>query len=194
MAIKILKEGQKEFAAHCIWCGCEFTYEISDLRLSAAGDKLECPTCGKAYYHNVRARDPVVLNPQPSIPFTTYNDPCEGCAWKDFSNQNWNYVGDTPCTWCTKKQVTNTVPTGITISGADRTPCNCDATSTCSSCAGSTGTTTANLDLKKFKEKTVDIDLTCLYQGDVWKSCNDCGAENSCCGDSESSCACKHTK
>lgn len=75
MAIKILKEGQKEFAAHCKWCGCEFTYEISDLKLSVTGDKLDCPCCGKTYYHAMQPQEPVVLNPPPSIPFTTYSDP-----------------------------------------------------------------------------------------------------------------------
>ena len=39
--IKITKHGQKEFHGFCTWCGCEFTYEISDLKLSATGNKLD---------------------------------------------------------------------------------------------------------------------------------------------------------
>lgn len=177
MSIKILKEGQKEFTAHCKWCGCEFAYEISDLKLSATGDKLDCPCCGKTYYHTMQPQEPGVLNPQPSIPFTTYSDPCEGCVWKDFSNKNWNYVGDTPCTWCHKRQVTNAAPTGITLAGADRIPCNCDATSSCSKCSGAANvgiSTTNSVDVSKFKEKIVDLDLTCLCKGDVWRTIEDC--------------------
>ena len=110
--IKITKPGQKEFYAFCKWCGCEFTYEISDLKLSATSDKVECPTCGKDYYHTSMVQDPTIpggIWPLQTLPFTTYNDPCEGCAWKSSLGQLGTYVGDTPCTWCNKKQVTNKV-------------------------------------------------------------------------------------
>ena len=51
MAIKVIKPGKKEFHGFCTRCGCEFTYEISDLKLSATSNKLNCPTCGNTYYH-----------------------------------------------------------------------------------------------------------------------------------------------
>lgn len=178
MSIKVIKNGQKEFHGHCKWCGCEFTYEISDLKLSATGDKLDCPCCGKIYYHTMQSQEPAVLNPQPLIPFTTYSDPCEGCAWKNFSNKNWNYVGDTPCTWCTKKQVTNAVPGGSTLQraldlaitpecGSDRTPCNCGPNAVCSKCSGGSD-----------NGYTITTSSSCMCHGDVWKTtedyCNNC--------------------
>ena len=112
MAIKITKPGQKEFHGFCKWCGCQFTYEISDLKLSATGDKLDCPTCGKTYHHPSMVQDPTIpggIWPLQTLPFETYNDPCEGCAWKDNLGKLGTYVGDTPCTWCAKKQITNLV-------------------------------------------------------------------------------------
>lgn len=75
------------------------------------------------------------------------------------------------------------------MSGADRIPCNCDATSSCSKCSGTADNgiitaTNCGVDVSKFKEKTVELDLTCMCKGDVWKSCDDCqggcsGSDNS---------------
>lgn len=180
MAIKITKAGQKEFHGFCKWCGCEFTYEISDLKLSATSDKLECPTCGKTYYHTMRIQDPTIpggIGPLQTIPFiTTYKDSCEGCAWKEYNSQNFNYVGDTPCTWCTKKQVINTTPNGSTLQGtlnlainpecgSDRTPCNCGLNAVCSKCSGGSD-----------KGYTIATSSSCMCQGDVWKTITDCCA------------------
>ena len=115
MAIKITKAGQKEFHGFCKWCGCEFTYEISDLKLSATGDKLDCPTCGKTYHHNMMIQDPTTPGgigrlqdiswPPEPIPCTVDKaDPCAGCAWKENLMRDGLYVGDTPCTWCNKNR------------------------------------------------------------------------------------------
>lgn len=102
--IKITKPGQKEFHGFCKWCGCEFTYEISDLKLSATSDKLSCPTCGKDYHHPSMVQDP----PLPSgIGYqwpSDSTDPCAGCVWRENLLRDGLYVGDTPCTWCNKNK------------------------------------------------------------------------------------------
>ena len=42
MAIKIIKEGIKEFHATCPFCYCEFTYEQEDIHEGI----VNCPCCG----------------------------------------------------------------------------------------------------------------------------------------------------
>ena len=46
--IKIVKPGKKEFTAICGKCGCEFTYELSDL---ICRSYVPCPECHDEYYH-----------------------------------------------------------------------------------------------------------------------------------------------
>lgn len=46
--IKIIKPGKKEFIAICGKCGCEFTYELSDLSLN---NYVPCPECHDGYLH-----------------------------------------------------------------------------------------------------------------------------------------------
>lgn len=41
MAIKIIKQGVKEFHITCPYCGCEFTYENEDVHNS----EVICPCC-----------------------------------------------------------------------------------------------------------------------------------------------------
>ena len=150
MAIKITKPGQKEFYGFCRWCGCEFSYEISDLKLSATGDKLECPCCGKDYLHQSKVQSPTIPGgtwPLQGLPIETYDDPCKGCAWTEFNRQNINYTGDTPCTWCLKNQVTCGVQSGTTLNDLLNQPfnqkleeyskqCNCDDNAVCAICSG----------------------------------------------------------
>jgi len=117
--IKITKPGQKEFHGFCKWCGCEFTYEISDLKLSATSDKVSCPTCGKDYHHPSMVQDPTIPggvgygrlqditwppDPIPCTPDMTKTDPCAGCAWRENLLRDGLYIGDTPCTWCNKNK------------------------------------------------------------------------------------------
>ena len=54
MAIKIIKEGKKEFITKCSYCGCEFSYDITDLRKSPISREqmIECPYCKQTHYHN----------------------------------------------------------------------------------------------------------------------------------------------
>ena len=45
--IKIIKDGQKEFIAKCSTCGCEFSYQLIDVKLSS----VVCPCCGNYVAH-----------------------------------------------------------------------------------------------------------------------------------------------
>lgn len=202
MAIKITKPGQKEFHGFCNWCGCEFTYEISDLKLSATGDKLDCPTCGKDYHHPSRNKSgPVPLElpnitwppePIPCIePNTTQTDLCAGCSWKEYLKQGGIYVGDTPCTWCTKNRfnVITAQPSindyitlcGVKSQEAHLTTkeCNCGPNAVCSKCSGTSGTISATNDgisqgiATKQQGKTTNT-VDCLCNGDVWRAIEDC--------------------
>jgi len=153
--VKVIKPGQKEFYATCDMCGCEFTYELSDLNLSCSLNKVACPTCGKDYYHKSqngggygidylnwpKAGEPIPCTDQAK-------DPCAECDWMKNLLKNGTYVGDTPCTWCPKNKFScNTSGGSILQSGsypeahlADRT-----ISSTSSSCSAGT-TATIHLD------------------------------------------------
>ncbi len=146
--IKITKPGQKEFHGFCKWCGCEFTYEISDLKLSATSDKLDCPTCGKSYHHQSMVQNPTIpggigypwQTVGDTIPCETNRaDPCAGCAWRENLLRDGVYIGDTPCTWCNKNRFNSSASTGITLFGTTKvppeaylTPCS-DSSSCCTS-------------------------------------------------------------
>lgn len=39
--IKIIKDGQKDFIAKCPTCGCEFSYQLIDIKLGS----VTCPCC-----------------------------------------------------------------------------------------------------------------------------------------------------
>lgn len=39
--IEVIKHGLKKFKVTCTNCGCEFTYELSDI----VGSGIECPDC-----------------------------------------------------------------------------------------------------------------------------------------------------
>lgn len=195
--IKITKPGQKEFHGFCTWCGCEFTYEISDLKLSATGNKLDCPTCGKEYHHPSMVQDPTIPGgiglkdltwppePIPCTPDMTKTDPCAGCMWRENLLRDGIYVGDTPCTWCNKNKF-NTI-TSIQPSLNDYTTtcvnqldthltkdCNCDENAVCSKCSGTLGTTTT---LMHFDVKEPTGKVTCMCEGDIWNTCG-CCADN----------------
>ena len=45
--MKIIKEGQKEFIAKCSTCGCEFSYQLIDIKLGS----IVCPCCGHYVAH-----------------------------------------------------------------------------------------------------------------------------------------------
>ena len=200
MAIKITKPGQKEFHGFCTWCGCEFTYEISDLKLSATGNKLECPTCGKDYFHQSMVQDPTIPGgigrlqdiswppePIPCTPDMTKADPCAGCTWRENLLRDGIYVGDTPCTWCNKNKFNIATAVMPNQSFSDYTTlcggkapdahftgkeCNCDENAVCSKCSGTSSTTTTLNTCKESGKETGKA--TCLCEGDVWKTITEC--------------------
>ncbi len=125
MAIKIIKQGVKEFHITCPFCGCEFTYEKEDV----CNSEVICPCCSTNLPHKggigtvsttpspipiwynqqvapdgYKIRDG--LNKRPlTLPdgATLINNEncCEGCP----NNPKYlktPYVGDTPCQWCQK--------------------------------------------------------------------------------------------
>lgn len=47
--IKIIKDGQKDFIGKCRTCGCEFSYQLTDLSLGS----VVCPCCGGYITHKV---------------------------------------------------------------------------------------------------------------------------------------------
>lgn len=146
--IKITKPGQKEFHGFCDRCGCEFTYEIVDLKLSAIGNKVSCPTCGKDYQHPAMVQNPTIPGgigyqwPTGITPLTPVEpdktDPCAGCAWRENLLRDGLYIGDTPCTWCNKNRFNNSITTGTVLLGTTKNPPEayitpCADSSSCSS-------------------------------------------------------------
>jgi hypothetical protein len=189
--IKIVKSGQKDFYATCDMCGCEFTYELSDLKLSCSSNKVACPTCGKDYYHKPQNGGGYGIDylnwPKGAepIPCTDQNkDPCAECDWMKTLLKNGTYVGDTPCTWCNKNKFSCSTSGGsILQSGsypeAHLTDCNCGPNAVCSKCAGTSGTITTasnadNYGTTSKEQSNVTKTVDCLCTGDVWKTISDC--------------------
>ena len=122
MAIKIIKQGTKEFHITCPYCGCEFTYEKEDVYNS----EVICPCCSKGLPHKGiigtvgtnPSAVPIWYNQQvapdgykirdclnkPLPDWATKSDNlsgCEGCP----NNPKYlktPYIGDSPCQWCQK--------------------------------------------------------------------------------------------
>lgn len=121
MAIKIIKQGTKEFHITCPYCGCEFTYEKEDVYNS----EVICPCCSKGlphkgiigtvgtnpsavpiwYNQQVAPDDYKIRDLNKSFPdWATKSDNlsgCEGCP----NNPKYlktPYIGDSPCQWCQK--------------------------------------------------------------------------------------------
>ena len=112
MAIKIIKQGVKEFHITCPYCGCEFTYENEDV----CNSEVICPCCltnlpHKGVIGTVNATPfqmPIWYNQQVAPDGYKIRDglnqpdnPCEGCP----NNPKYlktPYIGDSPCQWCQK--------------------------------------------------------------------------------------------
>ena len=126
MAIKIIKQGVKEFRITCPYCGCEFTYENEDVHEGI----VSCPCCGAILDAKQRMSGRVdeaplptnggygtITNPHGTYPYNdlvyrpltlpegaTKSDNlsgCEGCP----NNPKYlktPYIGDSPCQWCQK--------------------------------------------------------------------------------------------
>lgn len=206
MAIKITKAGQKEFHGFCKWCGCEFTYEISDLKLSATGDKLDCPTCGKTYHHNMMVQDPTIPGgigrlqawppePIPCTPDMTKTDPCAGCVWRENLLRDGLYIGDTPCTWCNKNRFNTTTGTSIQSTSTLEQYINPDIKDLDAKYTSSTSTSGDTSGTKYTTYYNNGDDVTAgVVMSTILDCCNNAASSSSCnCGDTESkSCAGEH--
>ena len=122
MAIKIIKQGVKEFHITCPYCGCEFTYEKEDVYNS----EVICPCCSKGLPHKGVLG---TVGTNPSVVPIWYNQQIvpDGYKIRDGLNEplpNWlitsdgwvscegcphnpkylktPYIGDSPCQWCQK--------------------------------------------------------------------------------------------
>lgn len=125
MAIKIIKQGVKEFHITCPFCGCEFTYENEDV----CNSEVICPCCSTNLPHRfvigtVNTNPPLMpiwYSQQTAPDGYTIRDGlnnalahsrmgatlidnengCEGCP----NNPKYSkapYIGDIPCQWCQK--------------------------------------------------------------------------------------------
>lgn len=132
MAIKIIKQGTKEFHITCPYCGCEFTYENEDV----CNSEVICPCCLTNLPHKgvsgkvdeaplpTNGGYGTITNPHGTYPYndlvyrpftlpdwaTLINNEngCEGCP----NNPKYlktPYIGDSPCQWCQKNLYTVTV-------------------------------------------------------------------------------------
>lgn len=117
MAIKIIKQGVKEFHITCPFCYCEFTYEEEDV----PNGIINCPCCGaimdaKQYTsETIPQLQRIYYGPKTGLeyndlvyrPYTFFDwatqsnnwSGCEGCPTKYLKTPD---VGDIPCQWCQK--------------------------------------------------------------------------------------------
>ena len=112
MAIKIIKQGVKEFHITCPYCGCEFTYEKEDVYNS----EVICPCCSKGLQHKgiIGTGDinpsavPIWYNQQVAPDgykirggLIQLDDSCDNCPYNPKYLKT-PYIGDSPCQWCQK--------------------------------------------------------------------------------------------
>ena len=113
MAIKIIKQGTKEFHITCPYCGCEFTYENEDV----CNSEVICPCCLTNLPHKGVIG---TVGTNPSLMPIWYNQQVapDGYKIRDGLNKPTDnscdncpnnpkylkepYVGDSPCQWCQK--------------------------------------------------------------------------------------------
>lgn len=126
MAIKVIKQGVKEFHITCPYCGCEFTYENEDV----CNSEVVCPCCSTNLPHKGVSGVNGYLDTE-TIPQLQriYYGPKKGTEYNDLvyrpftlpdwatKSDNWSgcegcpnnpkylktpYIGDSPCQWCQK--------------------------------------------------------------------------------------------
>ena len=112
MAIKIIKQGVKEFHITCQYCGCEFTYEKEDVHNS----EVICPCCSNSLPHKsmIGTGDinpsavPIWYNQQAAPDgykirggLIQLDDSCDNCPYNPKYLKT-PYIGDSPCQWCQK--------------------------------------------------------------------------------------------
>ena len=88
MAIKIIKDGKKEFYITCPSCGCEFIYGLNDLKRGTVYSTIKCPCCGDEIVHSNTGKEfaqGIFVSPKSNI-----NDATTDPSIKD------NMVWETP--------------------------------------------------------------------------------------------------
>ena len=154
--IRIIKPGMQEFYAFCTHCGCEFTYELSDINLSGT---CKCPTCKQNYYHPSRTYPSTRAAEQYGGNRLVVNGP--QISLQDFV---------TPCVECLDTSLTG------------KKSCNCDENAVCSICSAPSGViTTLNDGIND--SDAADSSIHCLCQEDIWKTAK-CEFDLECCNSS----------
>lgn len=64
--LQIVKDGKTSFLGFCKKCGCEFSYDLADLRTGQGTLYVQCPCCEYVYYHPDQDQDFTIFSP----PFT----------------------------------------------------------------------------------------------------------------------------
>ena len=99
--IEIIKKGHKKFRDTCFKCGCEYSYELEDVKK----DCVKCPQCGTLNAHMPRV-NAIPAEPTPyigQVTTTTVMPRIRSCHDCDFYKSLTNgqvYVGDSPCYYC----------------------------------------------------------------------------------------------
>ena len=141
--IRIIKPGMQEFYAFCTHCGCEFTYELSDINLSGT---CKCPTCKQNYYHPSRTCPSTRAAEQYGRNGLVVNG--SQISLQDFV---------TPCVECLDTSLTG------------KKSCNCDENAVCNICSGSSGVVVSTNDGFS-TEDSVNARSQCICKGDTWKT------------------------
>lgn len=62
MAIKVTKHGKETFKAVCPICGCEFSYQVEDLKEDHFHNHyVECPDCKQTVPHEYEAKNKSII-------------------------------------------------------------------------------------------------------------------------------------
>ena len=59
--IKIIKNPIETFIMKCPICGCEFSYEVSDVDTLALTPTVRCPGCGDNLSHTIEDYSPCAI-------------------------------------------------------------------------------------------------------------------------------------
>lgn len=111
--IKILKEGRpQKFTTTCPDCGCEFEYELEDVKTDYSiclttypgqyNTYVICPCCGKHIHHGtIKAEGYISLPTSNKLNDAEYN-PCDTCSnrFGTMDGLGNPVVEDSPCQWC----------------------------------------------------------------------------------------------
>jgi len=109
--IKILKEGKpQKFTKTCLECGCEFEYELEDIKTDYTlcltsypgqyNTYVICPCCGNSIHHGTIRENLEV--PTKINTMKVEDNHCETCPnrFGPMDGLGNPTAGDSPCQWC----------------------------------------------------------------------------------------------